>query len=133
MLWLKSTSIAALAAHVQRDPDRNPLVTRCDRFERPPRANFGRSKKIGRAIEWTPLGFESDMIMEVRDNTLGETYVLDSGLPFNVTVRWEVPTPVVPTLRGSFRIRVYAESIGPGPEVQIGPTTTVPVGVPAAA
>lgn len=72
------------------------------------------------AIEWTPLGFESDMKMEVRDNTLGETYVLDSGLPFNVTVRWEIPAPVVPTLGGSFRIRVYAESIGPGPELQIG-------------
>lgn len=78
-------------------------------------------------IEWAPLGFESDMTMEVRDNTLGETYVLDSGLPFNVTVRWEVPANVVPTLGGSFRIRVYAESIGPGPELQIGPTAVEPV------
>jgi hypothetical protein len=78
-------------------------------------------------IEWTPLGFESDMTMEVRDNTLGETYVLDSGLPFNVTVRWEIPAPVVPGLGGSFRIRVYAESVGPGPELQIGPTATVAV------
>jgi hypothetical protein len=79
------------------------------------------------AIEWTPLGFESDMTMEVRDNTLGETYVLDSGLPFNVTVRWQIPATVVPTLGGSFRIRLYAESIGPGQEQQIGATAIVPV------
>ena len=78
-------------------------------------------------IEWAPLGFESDMSMEVRDNTLGETYVLDSNVPFNVSVRWDIPAPVVPTLGGSFRIRVYAESIGPGDEKQIGLTATVPV------
>lgn len=79
------------------------------------------------SIEWAPLGFESAMSMEVRDNTLGETSVLDSGVPFNVTVRWEIPAPVVPTLGGSFRIRAYAESVGPGPELQIGPTATVAV------
>jgi len=78
-------------------------------------------------IEWAPLGFESDMSIEVRDNTLGETNVLDADNPFSVGVRFEIPPPVVPTLGGSFRIRVYAESVGPGPEQQIGPTTLVPV------
>jgi len=78
-------------------------------------------------IEWAPLGFESAMSMEVRDNTLGETSVLDANNPFSVGVRFEIPPPVVSTLGGSFRIRVYAESVGPGPEQQIGPTTLVPV------
>jgi len=78
-------------------------------------------------IEWAPLGFESDMSIEVRDNTLGETNVLDADNPFSVGVRFEIPPPVVPTLGGSFRIRVYAESIGPGQEQQIGATTLVPV------
>jgi hypothetical protein len=82
-------------------------------------------------IEWAPLGFESAMSMEVRDNTLGETSVLDSGVPFSVACRWEIPAPVIPTLGGSFRIRVYAESVGPGQEVLLA-TTTVPVaGLPA--
>jgi len=84
-------------------------------------------KESNMSIEWAPLGFESDMSMEVRDNTLGETYVLDSSVPFNVSVRFEIPPPVIPTLGGSFRIRVYAESVGPGPEQQIGPTALVPV------
>lgn len=79
------------------------------------------------SIEWAPLGFESAMSMEVRDNTLGETSVLDSSAPFNVAVRFEIPPPVVPTLGGSFRIRVYAESVGPGEEKQIGATALVPV------
>ncbi len=84
-------------------------------------------KEIDMSIEWAPLGFESDMTLQVRDNTLGETSVLDSGEAFNVSVRFEIPPPVIPTLGGSFRIRVYAESVGPGEEKQIGATALVPV------
>ena len=83
------------------------------------------------SIEWAPLGFESDMSMEVRDNTLGETSVLDSSVPFNVAVRFEIPAPVIPTLGGSFRIRVYAESIGPGQEVLLATTTVAVTGLAA--
>ncbi len=82
-------------------------------------------------IEWSPLGFESAMSMEVRDNTLGETSVLDSSLPFTVACRWEIPAPVLPTLGGSFRIRVYAESIGPGQEVLLATTNVAAAGLPA--
>ena len=81
-------------------------------------------------IEWAlPLfpGVESDMELSVRDPSQGETSVLDSSEPFNVVVRWDIPSTVVGGLGGEFRIRVFAESIGPGQEKQIGTDTIVPV------
>ncbi|MFN0284735.1 MAG: hypothetical protein ACKVZ6_22515 [Kineosporiaceae bacterium] len=49
--------------------------------------------------------------------------VLDSGLPFGVRIRWTVTPPATAAvLDGQWGVRVFAESIGPGPEVLIGQT-----------
>jgi len=39
------------------------------------------------SIEWGNLNYDSDMEMQVRDNTQGETNILDAGLPFSVKRR----------------------------------------------
>jgi hypothetical protein len=53
--------------------------------------------------------------------------VVDPGKPFDVTVEWEIFGDLVPLWLGaldpSWQVEVYAESIGPGPEVTIGSAT----------
>jgi hypothetical protein len=84
-------------------------------------------------IEWPGSPNSSAMSMEVLDTAgTNPQNVIDSGVPFTVKVKWTVPQGFAQTLGGSFRLRVYAESIGPGQEIQIGATTIVPVApVPA--
>ncbi|MCX8003834.1 MAG: hypothetical protein N2688_02585 [Burkholderiaceae bacterium] len=79
-------------------------------------------------IEWGGLNLQSSMSTRVLDNTSAPTTVLDSSLPFNVEVSWQVPAGIAALLNSShqFRLRAYAESIGPGPEQQIGGTVNVP-------
>lgn len=78
-------------------------------------------------IEW-PVGPNSSaMTVQVLDNTPAPASILDAGLPSTVHIEWTVPSPTNTTLGGSFRLRAYAESIGPGQEIQIGPTVVVPV------
>lgn len=49
--------------------------------------------------------------------------VLDDGLPFSVRVNWTVgPASTATVLDGTWTVRAYAESMGPGPEVAIGST-----------
>jgi hypothetical protein len=75
------------------------------------------------SIEWGAPLPASAMTFDILDNTgVPPREVLQSGVPFQVAVHWEVPAPVVPLINGtdSFRLRAYAESIGPGPEVQLG-------------
>lgn len=80
------------------------------------------------AIQWSGFAATTPMSHQVLDND-GQppTTVLTAGVPFKVNVSWSVP-PLLATLIGSsdkFRLRVYAESLGPGQEVQIGGTTVV--------
>ncbi len=77
------------------------------------------------AIEWGTFPNQSAMSMFVHDNTAAPSTVLDSSLPFSVHVSWVVPDPINDIIGGDFRVRVYAESIGPGQEKQIGPTRVV--------
>lgn len=77
-------------------------------------------------IEWGVYPNQSNMSVSVLDNTAAPTTVLDSGEPFDVEVSWEVPAPINTIIGGEFRIRVFAESIGPGQEQQIGSTVNVP-------
>jgi len=82
-------------------------------------------------IEW-PTGPESsDMTVEVPDNwpspAAGPSTILVSSVPYNVNIKWTVPTPHNMTLGGSFELRAYVESIGPGQELQLGTTLNVPV------
>lgn len=76
-------------------------------------------------IEW-PLGLSSTMSMEVVDNTLAPVRVLDAAQPFTIRVTFSVPPPLDQLLGGSFQLRAFAESIGPGPEMQIGVPPPVP-------
>jgi len=81
-------------------------------------------------IEWLPhtLDTNAPMSMEVLDFVgVAPSSVIDIDDPFKVKVKWEVPAGVAPILGGDFRIRVFAESMGPGPEKQLGTETIVPV------
>jgi hypothetical protein len=47
--------------------------------------------------------------------------VIDDDLPFDVKVDWTVTPGITATLLdGSWTVKAYAESMGPGPEVGIG-------------
>lgn len=71
-------------------------------------------------IEWGGINLQSSLGNTVLDNTNAPSSVLDANQPFQVTVNWTVPPVLAPFLGGSFRLRIYAESMGPGPEQQIG-------------
>lgn len=78
-------------------------------------------------IEWGVFPNESAMNMFVHDNTTSPpTTVLKATAPFFVHVSWEVPAALAAIIGGSFRVRAYAESIGPGQEKQIGLTHIEP-------
>jgi len=49
--------------------------------------------------------------------------VLSPTLPFLVTVSWTNTGAIVPFMGGEYTVRVYAESMGPGPEMEIGHAT----------
>jgi hypothetical protein len=55
--------------------------------------------------------------------------VIDPSKPFDITVEWEIFGALVPLwlapLAANWDVSVFAESIGPGPEVALG-TATVP-------
>ena len=80
-------------------------------------------------IEWIPGPTPpSAMRLDVLDpNGTAPAHVIDEDHAFTVQLTWTVPAPEAQLLGGEFRLRVYAESIGPGQETQIGATTTVPV------
>jgi hypothetical protein len=77
------------------------------------------------AIEWGVFPNQSSMSMFVHDNTAAPSTVLDAGEFFDVHVSWTVPPPINTIIGGNFRVRVYAESIGPGQEQQVGSTALV--------
>ena len=77
-------------------------------------------------IEWGVFKPASAMSVSVIDNSSAPTTVLDSGEPFTVEVKWEVPSPTSDIIGGDFRVRLFVESVGPGPEMQIGATEFVP-------
>ena len=80
-------------------------------------------------IEW-PGNVSSALSVTVLDNTGASPNILDVDLPCTVHITWTVPPGINQMLGGSFRLRAYAERIGPGPEIQIGGTVVVPVTPP---
>lgn len=78
-------------------------------------------------IEWGGLNLQSNTTGLVLDPLDAPKTVLDSGVPFKVQVDWTVPPGLAPFLGGQFRLRCFAESVGPGQEVQIGGTILEPV------
>ena len=76
-------------------------------------------------IEW-PGGVSSAMNVTVEDNTGNPISILEADAPFNIKITWNVPLPFVGLITGSsFRLRAYAESIGPGDEKKLGPDVNV--------
>lgn len=83
------------------------------------------------AIEF-PAGPQSaPMTVSIPDNwptpATGPSDILVSSVPFSVNVAWKIPVPHNMTLGGTFQLRAYVESIGPGQEMQLGTTQNVPV------
>lgn len=82
-------------------------------------------------IEWLTDPRESAMTVDVPDNWPGfpggPNTILVSNQPCNVNIAWIVPAPHNVTLGGSFRLRAYVESLGPGQEIQLGTDVIVPV------
>ncbi len=81
------------------------------------------------AIEWGITGFSSDMTCRVLDNTTAApSNVLQAGTPFRIEIRWKVPVELASLVSAgdSFRLRAYAESVGPGQEIQVGSTEIEP-------
>ena len=75
------------------------------------------------AIEWGVLNLSTSMTFNVLDNNgLVPTEVLSAGVPFQIAVNFQVPAGVAALIGAgdTFRLRAYAESVGPGQEVQIG-------------
>jgi hypothetical protein len=83
------------------------------------------------AIEFPTGPVSGTMTVSVPDNwpaaPAGPADILVTSVPFNVNVAWQIPSPHNMALGGSFQIRAYVESIGPGQEMQLGPTQNVPV------
>jgi hypothetical protein len=58
--------------------------------------------------------------------------VIDDQFPFDVKVRWSVKPPATATLLdGRWTVKVFAESMGPGPEVPIGTAVVAANGGPS--
>lgn len=77
-------------------------------------------------IEW-PGGVSSTMNVKVEDNTLNPINILEADSPFNIKITWKVPPGFAGLIAGSFRLRAYAESLGPGDEKKLGSDVNVAV------
>ena len=65
--------------------------------------------------------------------------IIEVGVPFHVNVSWEIHGAAVPLMAGTFTVKVFFESIGPGPERTyvhapdinvLSGTLSFPLGVP---
>jgi hypothetical protein len=61
---------------------------------------------------------------EVLDNNGAPKTVLDAGTDFIIRTRMDLSDDARLVLGGKFQVAAYVESIGPGPEQQVGPTVT---------
>lgn len=80
-----------------------------------------------------PAFLDGNLTAALIDSTGTPNRVLERNQPCSIKVDWSINGPVAPGLGGDWRIQVFMESMGPGPELSIG-TTTVPLNsVPPAA
>jgi hypothetical protein len=64
---------------------------------------------------------------DVLDNNGAPATVLEASQPFTVHAEWDISPLAALLLGGEWQLAAYVESIGAGPEQQIGPTVTVPL------
>jgi hypothetical protein len=63
----------------------------------------------------------------VLDNNGAPSSVLDAGLDFTIQTEWEISALAALLMGGQWEVAAYVESIGPGPEQQVGATVVVPL------
>jgi hypothetical protein len=61
----------------------------------------------------------------VVDNNGNPSSVLDAGTQFTINATWQVSPLAALLLGGQWEIAAYVESVGAGPEQQIGPTRSM--------
>jgi hypothetical protein len=72
----------------------------------------------------TPPGtFDAQLL----DNNGAPSTVLEAGEKITIKTNWEISSLAALLMGGDFEVAAYVESIGPGPEQQVGPTVTVPL------
>lgn len=63
----------------------------------------------------------------VLDNNGAPSSVLDAGLAITIRTDWTISPLAALLMGGQFEVAAYVESIGPGPEQQVGPTVVRPL------
>lgn len=63
----------------------------------------------------------------VNDNNGNPSNVLEAGQPFTIAASWNIGALAALLLGGQWEVAAYAESIGPGPELELGTTGPIPL------
>lgn len=63
----------------------------------------------------------------VQDNNGAPATVLEAGQIINISVSWTISPLAALLLGGQWEVSAYVESMGPGPEQQVGPTRILPL------
>jgi hypothetical protein len=63
----------------------------------------------------------------VLDNNGAPSGVLEAGDPFTIETKWSIGLLAALLLGGQWEVAAYVESIGAGPEQQVGATVVVPL------
>jgi hypothetical protein len=74
-------------------------------------------------VQLNPGTFTASVV----DNNGAPSTVLDAGQPFTIQCSWQISALAALLMGGQFQVAAYAESIGQGPEQQLGPTVTRPL------
>lgn len=70
-----------------------------------------------------PGGFDAQIV----DNNGAPSSVLEAGAQFTIDCSWSISPLAALLLGGQWQLAAYVESIGPGPEQEIGAAVTVPL------
>lgn len=62
---------------------------------------------------------------QILDNNGAPSTVLEANLPFTIRCSWSISPLAALLLGGQWSVAAYVESIGPGPEQEVGPAVTV--------
>ncbi len=61
------------------------------------------------------------------DNNGAPSSVLEASAPFTIQCTWSISALAALLLGGQWQLAAYVESIGPGPEQEVGAAVTVPL------
>ncbi len=68
--------------------------------------------------------------IKVKDHDGHPNHVLDPNLPFTMTIKWRLEGQLVPLYldwpKAEFEVKVFAEAMGPGPEIELKPSVRIP-------